>query len=176
MSGADEQSLRKELIEYGLKAYQSGFVTETEGNISVRVSKERVLVSPSHLPYEQRVPEDAVLLDMDGNVIEGTRRPTAEFRMHIAVYKAREDVGGIVHAHPLYSSVLAVAGEPLRPILDEMIPYRGGTVEVAEFAPSGSKEMAEAAVKALGRKSAVLLANHGTLCTGKSNSRASQVT
>ena len=137
MSKVDEQTLRKEIIEYGVKAYQSGFVTETEGNISARLNEERVLVSPSHIPYENRVPEDAVLLDMEGNVIESPRRPTSEFRMHLAVYKAREDVGAVIHAHPLYSSVLAVAGEPLRPILDEMIPYLGGQVDVADFAPSG---------------------------------------
>jgi L-fuculose-phosphate aldolase len=151
-------------------------VTETEGNISARLDKERVLVSPSHIPYEQRVPEDLVLLDMEGNVLRSERRPTSEFKMHLGVFKAREDVGAVIHAHPLYSSVLAVAGEPIRPILDEMIPYLGGQVEVAEFGPSGSLELAEKVVKALGKKSAVLLANHGTLCTGKNLSRAYQTT
>lgn len=171
-----EAALRQEIVDYGVLAYRAGFVTETEGNISARVDKEHVLVTPSHIPYEKRTPEDAVLVDMAGEVVEGERRPTSEFRMHLAVYKARPDVGGIVHAHPLYSSVLAVAGAPLRPILDEMLPYLGGTVEVAGFAPSGSKELAEIVVKALGERSAVLLANHGTLCTGKNLSRAFQTT
>lgn len=176
MTPPDEAALRKEIIDFGLRSYQNNFVTETEGNISARVDADHVLVTPSHVPYDQRKPEDAVLVDMEGKVAAGERRPTSEFRMHLAVYKARADVGGIIHAHPLYSSVLAVAGTPLRPILDEMLPYLGGTVEVAEFAPSGSQALADRVVKALGERSAVMLANHGTLCTGKNLSRAYQTT
>lgn len=172
----EEQRVRKELVQYGLRAYQHGFVTETEGNLSARVGKDRVLVTPSHIPYEIRVPEDMVLLDMEANVVAGERNPTVEHKMHLSVFRARPDVGGIIHAHPLYSSVLAVAGEPLRPMLDEMVPYLGGTVEVAGFAPSGSEELAEIVVKTLGARSAVLMANHGTLCTGKNLSRAFQIT
>ena len=173
---AEEQRVRKELVEYGLKAYQHGFVTETEGNLSARVGKDRVLVTPSHIPYEQRIPEDMVLLDMEGNVIAGERNPTSEHRMHLSVFRARQDVGGVLHAHPLYSSMLAVAGEPLRPILDEMVPYLGGVVEVTGFAPSGSEELAETVVKTLGAKAAALVANHGTVCVGKNLSRAFQIT
>jgi L-fuculose-phosphate aldolase len=172
----EEQRIRKELTEYGVRAYQNGFVTETEGNLSARIGKDRVLVTPSHTPYEIRVPEDMVLMDMEGNVLTGEKNPTVENRLHISIYKAREDVGGILHAHPLYSSMLAVAGEPLRPILDEMIPYLGGVVEVADFAPSGSEELAAIVVRTLGPKAAVLLANHGTVCVGKNLSRAYQTT
>jgi L-fuculose-phosphate aldolase len=172
----EEERIRKELVTMGLRAYQHGFVTETEGNLSARVSKDRVLVTPSHIPYEQRVPEDMVLMDMQGEVVAGERNPTVENRMHLSVFKAREDVGGILHAHPLYSSMLAVAGQPLRPILDEMIPYLGGVVEVADFAPSGSEEMAAVVTRTLGPRAAVLMANHGTFCVGKNLSRAFQVT
>lgn len=172
----EEDRVRKELVGYGLRAYQQGFVTETEGNLSARVGSDKVLVTPSHIPYEQRVSEDMVLLDMQGNILKGERNPTSEHRMHLSVFRARQDVGGVVHAHPLYSSMLAVAGQPLRPVLDEMIPYLGGAVEVTEFAPSGSEELAEAVVKTLGAKSATLLANHGTVCTGKNLSRAFQIT
>ena len=172
----EEARIRKELLDYGVKAYQTGLVTETEGNLSARVDKDRVLVTPSHTPYEMRTTEDMVLVDMEGNVLAGEKNPTVEHKMHLLVYKTRPEVGGILHAHPLYSSMLAVAWQPLRPILDEMVPYLGGTVEVAGFAPSGSEELAEIVVKTLGQKSAVLLANHGTLCTGKNLSRAFQVT
>ena len=116
------------------------------------------------------------MMDMDGNVLAGEKNPTVENRMHLSIFKAREDVGGILHAHPLYSSMLAVAGKPLNPILDEMVPYLGGVVEVADFAPSGSEELAAIVVKTLGPKAAVLMANHGTVCVGKNLSRAYQVT
>jgi L-fuculose-phosphate aldolase len=173
---SEEERIRKEIISYGLRAYESGFVTETEGNLSARLGKDKALVTPSHIPYEQRVPEDVVLLDMDGNVLSGERPPTSEYRMHLSIFRAREDVGAILHAHPLYSSVLAVAGEPLRPILDEMVPYLGGLVEVTGFEPSGSQELADQVVKTLGPKSAAIIANHGTVCTGKNLSRAFQMT
>jgi len=174
METINEDVLRKEIIDYGLKCYNSGFVTETEGNLSVRVSEDRFLVTPSHVPYDQRKIDDVVLVDGAGEIISGSRRPTSEYRMHIGVYKARSDVNAIVHAHPLYCSMLAVMGESLKPILDEMLPYLGGVIEVTEFAPSGSAEIAEACVKTLGNKAAVLLANHGNLCVGKNMSRAFQ--
>ncbi len=171
---ANEETLRKEIIEYGLKSYESGFVTETEGNLSARLSEDRFLVTPSHVPYEKRQVDDVVLIDPEGEVIKGSRRPTSETRMHLAVYKARPDVSGIVHAHPVYCTMLAVMGEPLRPILDEMLPYLGGVIEVTQFAPSGSAEIAAECVKSLGNRAAVLLANHGNLCVGKNMSRAFQ--
>jgi len=169
-----EETIRQEIIDYGLKCYNSGFVTETEGNLSARLSEDRFLVTPSHVPYEHRKVEDVVLLDGQGNVIKGERRPTSETRMHLAVFKARPDVSGIVHAHPVYCTMLAVMGEPLRPILDEMLPYLGGVIEVTQFAPSGSAEIAAECVKSLGNRAAVLLANHGNLCVGKNMSRAFQ--
>jgi L-fuculose-phosphate aldolase len=169
-----EETLRKEIIDYGLKSYSSGFVTETEGNLSARLGEDRFLVTPSHVPYEKRQADDVVLIDGAGNVIKGTRRPTSETKMHLAVFKARPEVNGIVHAHPLYCTMLAVMGEPLRPVLDEMLPYLGGVIEVTQFAPSGSAEIAAECVKSLGNRAAVLLANHGNLCVGKNMSRAFQ--
>ncbi len=169
-----EEALRKEIVEYGLKCYTNGYVTETEGNLSIRIAENRFLVTPSHVPYDKRQPEDVVLLDQEGNVLAGQRRPTSETRMHLAVFKARPDVNAIVHAHPLYCTMLAVMGEPLRPVLDEMLPYLGGVIEVTQFAPSGSAEIAAECVKSLGNRAAVLLANHGNLCVGKNMSRAFQ--
>ena len=173
-SSSSEDQLRKEIIDFGLKSYTSGFVTETEGNLSARLADNRFLVTPSHVPYDKRQVDDVVLLDESGNVLKGTRRPTSETKMHLAVYKARPDVNGIVHAHPLYCTMLAVMGEPLKPILDEMLPYLGGIIEVTQFAPSGSAEIAAECVKSLGNRAAVLLANHGNLCVGKNMSRAFQ--
>jgi len=170
----DEETLRKQIVDYGLKCYNSGYVTETEGNLSARLADNRFLVTPSHVPYEKRQVEDVVLVDGEGNVLKGERRPTSETRMHLGVFRARPDVNGIVHAHPLYCTMLAVMGEPLRPILDEMLPYLGGVIEVTQFAPSGSAEIAAECVKSLGSRAAVLLSNHGNLCVGKNMSRAFQ--
>lgn len=174
--GRTEATLRREIVEVGVRAFRAGLVTEIEGNISARLDRDRVLVSPHRLPYENRVPGDIVLLDLEGRVIRRSREPTSESRMHLAIYRAREDVGAIIHAHPVYGSAMSVAGEPIRPILDEVIPFAGGTIEVVPFAPSGSAELAEAAVRTLGKKSAVLMANHGTLCVGRDLDHAYRMT
>jgi L-fuculose-phosphate aldolase len=110
------------------------------------------------------------------NVISGLKRPSTEFRMHLAIYKARDDVRAIVHAHPLYLSVLAVAGEPLKPVLDEMVPFLGGSLGVSDFAASGTKDLADNVVKALSNKSAACIANHGSVSVGKNVAWAFKIT
>ncbi len=171
-----EPALRSELLKAGLTAYRLGLVADLEGNLSARVAKDSFLVSPHWMPYESRVPEDFILMGLGGKVIRGERAPSSEFKMHAAVYRSRPDVRGIVHAHPVYSSALAVVGEPIAPLLDEVIPFAGGPVGVAPFAPSGSAALARAAVRSLGKGKAVLLANHGSLCVGEDLADALRLT
>lgn len=173
-----EHVLRREMVDIGLQAYRAGFVTEIEGNISARLGKGLILVSPHRISYELRTPADMVLLDLEGNVLKSrkSREPTSESRTHLAVYRARKDVNAVIHAHPVYSSAMSVAGEPIRPILDEVIPFARGTIEVTPFEPSGSNELGEAVVRILGKKNAVLLAHHGTLCVGNDLASAFQMT
>ena len=168
MSADKETQLRQELIDYGRQAYDLGFSSEFEGNLSARLGPDRILMTPSQMPYPQRTVADVALLDANGNMISGTRRASSEAKMHLAIYKARPDVNAVVHAHPLYLSVLAVMGEPLKMVLDEMTPFLGGPVEVSEFAGSGTQELADNVVKALGPRSGALIANHGSVSAARS--------
>lgn len=139
------------------------------GNISVRLPEEGLfLISPSGLWKSRMKPEDLVVIDENGNVVEGARKPTIEYRMHLAVYRSRSDVNAIVHGHPLFASVFAAMRKRLEPLLEELVIYLGGPVEVAEYALPGTEELARNVVKALGDRNAVLLANHGALTCGSS--------
>lgn len=168
------QSLREELVKTGLRMYTAGLVVGTCGNVSARVPNENLfLISPSSTPYSKITAEDVVLMDMEGNALSEGRPPSSEAGLHMNIYRMRPDVGGILHTHSTYASVLAVLRRPLPPILEELVIYLGGTVEVAEYAAgAGSEDLIKNTLKALGDRSAVLLANHGTVCMGKDLEKA----
>jgi L-fuculose-phosphate aldolase len=102
------------------------------GNVSVRVDKDEVLITPSGVVKSAMSPEDIVLVSVDGRVLEGRHKPTVEMPLHLAIYKSYKHVKAVIHAHPTYTSVLAVARAPLPPIIGEMILYTGGDVRAAE--------------------------------------------
>ncbi|HEX6547544.1 MAG TPA: class II aldolase/adducin family protein [Candidatus Dormibacteraeota bacterium] len=136
-----------------------------DGNLSLRHG-EGMLVTPSRLAYDRTDPEDIVWVGADGRP-QGRQPPSSEWALHAAVYAARPDVSAIVHAHPLYACVLAVRGEPLPALLEEVGPVLGGPVAIAEYAPSGTPDVGRVAVAALGTdRFGVILARHGTATVG----------
>lgn len=162
------QTIRKEVVAFARKMYADGLVVGTAGNLSSRVpGEERVAITPSSLPYEEMEPDDVPILDLSGAVVVTGRAPSVEWRLHLAIYQARPDVGAIFHTHGVYSSVLAALHLPLPPIVEELAHYVGGQIEVAEYAPSQSPELSRNVVVALGGKAAALIANHGKVCCGE---------
>jgi L-fuculose-phosphate aldolase len=173
MAEKEINKLKVEIIEAGKRLLHKGLVTGTSGNISIRISgKDKILITPSSVPYEEIKPEDILLVDFKKNVLEGERNPSVETGMHIRVYSNRPDVGAIVHTHSICASAIASSGKTIPPFLDELMFMVGGEIEVAEYGMPGSEELAENAVKALGKKNAVLLANHGSLCCAKNLEKA----
>jgi L-fuculose-phosphate aldolase len=139
-----------------------GLVTGTSGNVSAR-DGERLLITPSALPYEEMAEDDLVALDLDGEVVAGTRDPSSEWRVHVAVYAARPDAAALVHTHSEHATAWSARGEPL------------GSISTARYAPSGSDEIASLAVEALGDREAVLLGDHGVLALGPTPAAALEV-
>ncbi|PZC51582.1 MULTISPECIES: class II aldolase/adducin family protein [unclassified Mesotoga] len=164
---------KKELIEYGIKVFRSGLVHGTGGNLSMRVGEngDMYLMTPSGIDYEQIVPDDIVLIDMNGRVIEGERKPSIEHGMHREVYKKRKDVNAIIHTHSLYSTALSITRQPL-PQIESSVVLMRGQIEVADYARHGSMELAMNVVNALGDRKAVLMANHGQLAADESLAKA----
>jgi len=128
---------------------------------------EKLLVTPSAVPYEEIGPKDILLVNFDGEAEEGGRNPSVETPFHIEIYRTREDVGAIVHSHSLYALAVAAAGRNVPVFLDEIFSNIGGELAVAEYDLPGSEELAENLLAALEDKNAVLLANHGAVCCGK---------
>ena len=145
-----------------------GLVEGTSGNISARLPDGNIVCTPSSVDYEEMSMGDLVVVDLDGAVLEKAegRSPTSEILLHLACYKAFDDIGSVIHAHPGWATMFACAHQPVPACVDELSIYTGGEVRCAEYAMSGSPGVGENAVKALEGKGAALLANHGMVAVG----------
>ncbi|MCE7742923.1 MAG: hypothetical protein GOP50_10750 [Candidatus Heimdallarchaeota archaeon] len=165
----------QEIINICIKMIKKEYIVGTAGNVSARVTLpnglDAFLVTPSSVKYEEMGIEDVVLIDENGDTIAGHRNPTSEKRLHLAIYKARENIKAIVHSHAPYSTALSIARIPIGPIVDEVIPFIGGC-EVAEFGMAGTDDLANNAVEALGENLAVFIANHGNAACGSTLDQA----
>ncbi|UCD01288.1 MAG: class II aldolase/adducin family protein [Promethearchaeota archaeon] len=161
--------LKKKIVELCKILLEEKHVIGSAGNVSARIKdneNEYVLITPSNVNYAEMKPEDILIIDMEGKVIEGERNPSVEKYMHLNVYKEREDVNAIIHAHSIYSTVLSALNLSLPPVMEELVPYIGGEVQCADYGEAGSEELAKSVINALKERNAVLLANHGNLCCG----------
>ncbi len=175
MSAAVEIAKEK-VAELGKKMLTSGLVAGTWGNISAIVREAGVVViTPSGMDYTYLKPSDMVVLDLSGRIIDGNRRPSSEAPLHLAIYRAREDVAGVVHTHSEVASAFAVVRQPIQPVVEDAAMLVGGPVEVAQYALPGTEELAHNVVAALGQRFAVLMANHGLVGVGRSVDEAFMV-
>jgi autoinducer 2 (AI-2) kinase len=166
---------RAEMVRAINELYQLGLITATGGNVSVRVEeREECWITPSQLYKGDLRPELMVRIDLAGNVLEeGMPAPSSEWPMHTAIYRARPEVRAIVHAHAPYATILALSGLPFLPITTEAAFFR--EVPVVPFIMPGTKELAEAVVKAMGRNPVCLLQNHGVVVAATSLRQACNI-
>lgn len=158
---------RELVVEYGKKLITEGLTKGTGGNISVfNREKGLMAINPSGLDYFKTEVEDVVIMDLEGNVVEGDRKPSSEYAMHSIFYRNREDIDAVVHTHSVYSTVLATLREPL-PATNYLIALAGKDVRCADYASFGTEELAKNAYYAMKDRYAVLLANHGLLTGAK---------
>lgn len=154
---------RLELIEYGKKLVTAGLTKGTGGNLSIFDRKNgTVAITPSGIDFFEIKPEDIVIIDLEGNKIEGERTPSSEWEMHLMPYRTRTDIDAVIHAHVMYATILGCLREEL-PATHYMIAVAGPTVRCAEYATYGTHELAVNASKAMEDRKAVILANHGIL-------------
>ncbi|MCW2310234.1 class II aldolase/adducin family protein [Rhodobium gokarnense] len=167
---AAERRLRQEIIDVCLKMSDVGINQGTSGNVSVRHG-DGILITPSGIAYEQLVPEDIVAMDFDGTAT-GKYAASSEWRFHLDILKARPDLNAVVHAHPIYSTAIAMCREEI-PAVHYMIAGAGGpTIRCAPYATYGTKELSDHALAALDGRNACLLANHGLIAGGPSLAKA----
>jgi len=160
--------LREAIVECGRVAYERHLVTSNDGNISVRVGEERLLITPAGMSKGRMEVDDLLLLDLDGNILaarEG-RRPSSETPMHLEVYRQRPDVRAVIHAHPIFATTLTVAGFPFpNNVLPEVL-LTLEKVPTTRYAIPSSHDDADAIRELIREHDALLLRQHGTLTIG----------
>jgi len=167
MTPKSTQDARTTVLNACQEMQRVALVIGSSGNASLRLAgTDQIAITPSSVDYSCMSADDVMILNLDGEVIDGDRNPSIEHPLHLAIYKARPDVNAIVHTHCIYASALAVLRVPLPPIIDEFVIKLGGQVEVADYGLPGSNDLADNVIKALGPRNAVLLANHGGVTVG----------
>jgi L-fuculose-phosphate aldolase len=171
-----EQDAREQLVACGKDLLARGLLSQTSGNLSIRLPGDQVLITPSSMEYDLIEPSDIVLIRLDGSVISGERRPSSETPLHCLVYTERPDVGAIVHTHSPNATTLAVLGLPI-PAVHYMIAIAGtNEIAVAKYATFGTPELARNVREAFPAPArAALMANHGLVAGARSLKEAASV-
>jgi L-ribulose-5-phosphate 4-epimerase len=163
------EALREEVWKLNLDLPRNGLVAWTGGNVSLRDPESGcVLIKPSGVRYEVLRPEQIVILDLDGNIVEGDLKPSSDTASHIYVYRQRPDVNGVVHTHSTYATAFAALGRPIPVYLTAHADEFGCPIPVGGLAMIGNEEIGREVVACLGSSTAVLLKNHGVFTVGKS--------
>ena len=161
------QEEREAVCRVGRLLYDRGYVAANDGNISVKVAENRLLITPSGVSKGRMTPEMLLVTDMDGTVIEGDRHPSSEGKMQPEANRGRPDVNAVVHAHPPVSTAFAVCRRGLEtPYLSELVAGLGQVPCTPSFAMLSTQEVPESVRPYLADHNALLLANHGTLAWG----------
>jgi L-fuculose-phosphate aldolase len=155
-----------------------GLVEGTAGNISARREDGNLVITPSSVDYAEMTLDDLVLVDPDGGVLHAAegRSPSTEMKLHLACYKAFDDIGSVIHSHPVWATMFAIAHQSIPACIDEFAVYCGGEIRCTEYAASGTPDVGANAVKALEGRAAALIANHGMVAVGPRPDKALHVT
>ena len=147
---------------------KNGLVTWTGGNVSARDPETGyVVIKPSGVHYEDLRPEHMVVVDMEGQVVEGKLKFSSDTASHLYIYRHRSDVNGVVHTHSAYATAFAALGRPIPVYLTAMADEFGGPIPCGNFALIGGEDIGRVVVESIGDSQAVLLKNHGVFTIGK---------
>lgn len=162
-----KNQLKQAVVDMTLRCYGESLFAGTSGNLSVYDRETGYMyITPSSYPYEKMTADDIMVITLDGEKADGRHNPSSEWRMHAAVYRAKPEVGALIHTHSPYATSFAVNRLPIPVILIEMVPFLGGDVPVCEFAIPGTDAVGDNAVAVLDDRYACLMANHGVLAIG----------
>ncbi|BBB32884.1 L-fuculose-phosphate aldolase [Thermotomaculum hydrothermale] len=153
--------IKEQIVEIGKRLYNKNLISGYEGNISVREG-DKIYITPSGLCKGFLSVDDIIVIDLEGNLIEGNKKPSSETKMHLKIYKSREDVKGVVHAHPPVATGFACAGYGLEQSLTAETVLMFGTIPLAPYGTPSTDKLPEALNNYL-EYNAILLANHGAV-------------
>lgn len=157
---------RNQIVEYGKKMITAQLTTGSGGNLSICNRREQlVAIKPSGVDYLTMQPEDVVVVDMQGRLVEGNLKPSSELKFHLALYQYRSEIGAVVHTHQVYATTLACLGWEL-PAVHYLVGFAGKKVPLAPYATFGSQELSDHILATIGDYNACLMANHGIVTVG----------
>jgi L-ribulose-5-phosphate 4-epimerase len=155
------------VCEGNLMLPRSGLVTWTSGNVSGRDPQTgHVVIKPSGVRYEALKPDDMVVLDRDGKVVQGRLKPSVDAPTHLYIYRHRPDVQAVVHTHSPFATAFAAVGRPIPVYLTAMADEFGGPIRVGAYAQIGEEEIGREVVRSIGSSPAILMKNHGVFTVG----------
>ncbi len=164
----NEWQLRKEIVEIGRRTYNKELVTATDGNISIRVADDRLLITPSGSCLGELKPDQLLYVDFSGHVFSGEGRATSELPMHVSAYRERPDIRAVLHAHPPITTGFTVAGHTLAQCIIPEVVLIFGSIPTSQYATPSTQEGAEVIKTLIKHHDAIILDRHGTLTVGKS--------
>ena len=162
----NEYKLKELICEIGRRVYHRGFAAANDGNITIRLNDREVLCTPTMVSKGFLKPEDICKVDYEGKQLAGTKKRTSEVLLHLAVYKARPDVMGVVHCHPPHATAFAVAQEPIPKCVLPEVEVFLGEVPIAEYETPGTQKFADCVLPYVRDCNTIILANHGTVTFG----------
>jgi L-ribulose-5-phosphate 4-epimerase len=162
------ESLREEVYRLHLELVRYNLVVWTSGNVSGR-DPERglVVIKPSGVLYEALSPEKMVVVDLEGNIVEGTLKPSSDASAHLYIYRHRPDVGGVAHTHSAFATAFAALGRPIPACLTAICDEFGGPIPCGGYARVGGDEIGREVIRAIGHSPAILMKNHGVFTLGR---------
>lgn len=162
-----EKELRDDIVKVGRLVFEKGWVAANDGNISIRLDGERILATPTGVSKGMLHPDDLIIVDYEGNKLEGRLERTSEIAMHVTIYKIRDDVQSVVHAHPPVATGFATAGLSLNKALLPEVVIGLGCVPLADYGLPGTPALTEPMLPLIPKYDAILLANHGAVSYGR---------
>ena len=161
------EHLKEEVYTLHLELPKNHLVVWTGGNVSARDPESGlVVIKPSGVRYEALRPEDHVVVNLEGEVVEGALKPSSDTASHLYIYRHRPDVNGVVHTHSPYATAFAALGRPIPVYLTAMADEFGGPIPCAGFALIGGEAIGKQVIEHIGASPAVLLKNHGVFTIG----------
>ena len=166
------EDVKRDMIKAGMKLDKYGLIALSGGNVSVRTESGEVIVTPTGMIYEDMEPEDMVVMDLEGNVIEGARKPTSDVEAILYIFRERADIRAVIHTHQPYATAIGLVEEEFKVNLTTLANCAAGNVKVAHYSSPGSVDMGIDTVKYIGDSLAVILAHHGVITVGSSLKQA----
>lgn len=162
-----ERQHRQEIVRIGRMIHERGYVAATDGNLSVRLGEGRILVTPTAMSKGMMKASDLIVVDEEGKKLRGKREVSSEIAMHLLIYRLRQDVNAVVHAHPPTATGYAAAGQALNPALLSEVVIALEDIPLAEYGTPGTSELSDTLAPLVPRYQAILMSNHGVVTYGE---------